>query len=135
MLVLTISTAKDETIDALPDTWDSTSEAAHHPEEAERFTELSTHLKSLKERKEEMRAKIERYKALKKQLEPLNEASRVVQENLCTKNSAVEEELTKMRMLIARVNGRLETLPPVVGNGGGDVMELDEEAKMAALFR
>lgn len=130
-------TAKPETIEALPDAWDNESEAARQPEEAEHYAELVNHLKSLKERKEEMRAKIERYKALKSDLEPLNEPSRNVQENLCTRNSAVEEELQKMRMLLARVNGRLETLPPATAarEDSGDPMEgLDDEKKMGVLF-
>jgi len=67
-------------------------------------------------------------------LEPFDDAAGVVQENLVTRNGEVETELQRMRMLLARVGGRVSQLREREGaaaNGrGGDEMEgVDVEAE------
>lgn len=82
-----------------------------------------------------MREKVERYKALKGKLEPFENSKEDVQENLCTRDGEVEAELQKMRMLMARVKGRLEGLE-TSQNQEGEAMDLDflDEEKKANLL-
>lgn len=94
----------------MPEVWDEPEEADRLPEEAARYAELAAKVKEQNARRAEMKKRIAEYRKLKQELEPLGDAKKNVQENLCTRNGPVEAELQKMRMLLARVKGRLETI-------------------------
>jgi molybdopterin converting factor small subunit len=97
---------------------------------------LTQYLKVASDRRKELREKIERYKALKDGLAPLQDAQQNVQQNLCTRDSEVEKELEKMRMLMARVRGRLSGLEERPANDDEDVDmgSLDDHLKVQALL-
>jgi len=98
---------------------------------------LSAHLKDLNERRKELKERVARYKALKEGLTPFENVKENVQENLCTRDGEVEAELQKMRMLMARVKGRLEGLeaPESPENSEMEVDFLDQGKKVEALFK
>lgn len=96
------------------------------PNEAIQYTELAARLKERDSRREEMKKRIAQYKKLRDELEPFGDVKENVQENLCTRDGPVEAELQKMRMLLARVKGRLENLDDVPGAAAGEEMDLDE---------
>ena len=69
-------------------------------------------------------------------LEPFDDAAGV-QENLVTRNGEVEAELQRMRMLLARVGGRVGQLRRQEGSPGPEEVvdvEADEQRKVAQLL-
>ena len=58
-----------------------------------------------------------------------------MQENLCTRNGPVEAELQKMRMLLARVKGRLETMDRSEQGRSREEVDLDgDEVKAVSML-
>lgn len=102
-------TANPETIEALPAKWEKEQDVNTHPTEAQRYSELVSRLQSLNERKSEVQSKVMRLRQICDLMEPFqaDEEGRGVQENLVTRNGEVEKELERMRMLLARVGGRV----------------------------
>lgn len=74
-----------------------------------------------------MKKRIAQYKKLNDQLGAFGDVKENVQENLCTRDGPVEAELQKMRMLLARVKGRLESMDLSAGASAGEEMDLDGE--------
>ncbi|GAB1313970.1 hypothetical protein MFIFM68171_04180 [Madurella fahalii] len=118
-------------IATLPPEWDIPSEAASHPLEAKRYAELAAELHALAERRRQAAARVARLQRMRALLEPFDSSSSSaaaaaaaaavaadgesgggdgVQENLVTRNGEVEAELQRMRMLLARVGGRVSML-------------------------
>ena len=83
-----------------------------------------------------MKKRIAKYKKLRDELEPFGDVRGSVQENLCTRDGPVEAELQKMRMLLARVKGRLENMDESrMGEGEEmDLDDVDEAKKVSMLF-
>ena len=82
-----------------------------------------------------MKKRIAGYKKLEQELEPLGDAKENVQQNLCTRDGPVEAELQKMRMLLARVKGRLEAMDGPEQGRSRDGMDSDlDEAKMVSML-
>jgi hypothetical protein len=72
---------------------------------------------------------------LQRLLEPFREPQTNVQPNLVTKDGELVRELEKMRMLVARVSGRIAQSQAANNDGGGEVSYvLDTERKLAALL-
>ncbi|KAI0864293.1 kinetochore Sim4 complex subunit Fta4 [Xylaria cubensis] len=115
----------DEAISALPPTWDvhKPQEATSHPLEARRYAELSSTLTTLSTKRQEARERVARLRRMAALLAPFESASSLpnddssqtvtssVQENLITRNGEIERELERMRLLLARVAGRVAQLP------------------------
>ena len=78
-------------------------EAKHYADTVQSLTTLST-------QRQQSRNRIARLRKIRAALEPLNPLERV-QENIVTRNGEMEKELEKMRMLLARVTGRVSMLP------------------------
>lgn len=127
--------ATEAVIESMPEVWDEPEEADRLPEEAARYAELAANLKERNARRVEMKKKIAQYKKLKEELEPLGDAKDNVQENLCTRDGSVEAELQKMRMLLARVKGRLETMDGSEQRRSRDEVDSDgDEAKAVSVL-
>lgn len=123
----------------IPDSWSSVSEkeADDHPMEAKRFAELVAQLKELDQQKRKVLERVAKLRKIKGLIEgfaaspaqDLNaeeeqvregaegkggegggEGMKAVQENLVTKNGEMEAALQRMRVLLARVGGRIEKL-------------------------
>ncbi|KAI0596159.1 kinetochore Sim4 complex subunit Fta4 [Biscogniauxia sp. FL1348] len=110
----------DDTIAALPPTWDlyKPAEAEAHPPEASRYADLVTSLSALSARRREVRERVERLRAMEALLAPFKEQEAEgdgkksgVQQNLVTRNGEVEKELERMRFLLVRVAGRVAQFP------------------------
>jgi chorismate mutase len=135
--------AADNNIAKLPETWDEEG-VEDDSSQARRYQELAENLRRLSERRKELKERVARYKALKDGLNPFENARESVQENLCTRDGEVERELEKMRLLMARVSGRIEGLPmrkededemDIDDNAsGGGLDTIDEDAKLRALL-
>jgi hypothetical protein len=105
--------ADGETIEALPQTWISDKEITAHPMESKRYADAVQQLQELSEKRKQLKDQVARISRLKAVVEPLQttEGGAGVQENIITRNGAIEKELEKMRFLLARVGGRVGTLP------------------------
>ncbi|KAI0967332.1 kinetochore Sim4 complex subunit Fta4 [Xylaria arbuscula] len=129
----------DEAIASLPPTWDlhKPREAEAHPLEARRYAEQTTTLTELSAKRQEARERVERLRRMSALLKPFeskdeneNDDSTAqltsdgphtsVQENLVTRNGEVERELERMRLLLARVAGRIAQLPNKSASGDID---------------
>ncbi|KAL2148712.1 hypothetical protein VTH82DRAFT_1859 [Thermothelomyces myriococcoides] len=158
-------------IATLPLEWeeDGPSSSGHqqHPLEARRYAELAGELRALAERKQQAVARVERLRRMRALLEPFSPSNRAdgdgedgsgdgggtingVQENLITRNGEIEAELSRMRMLLARVGGRVGQLKEQGrqtresstgslfsdrGEGIGDVdVEMEEQRKVGQLL-
>ncbi|KAI9150401.1 Inner kinetochore subunit fta4 [Paramyrothecium foliicola] len=97
-----------DAINALPPTWPSEKETASLPMEARRYDEAVKQLVSLAEQREQLQARVDRLRRIKAALTPLETG---VQENLISRNGPVEKELERMRILLARVAGRVGQVP------------------------
>lgn len=87
--------------------------------EARRYSELVSRLKECHERKKQAERSVARLRQMKDLLEPFQAdgEGRGVQENLITRGGEVEKELERMRMLLARVSGRVGHLLEHSGDG------------------
>jgi chromosome segregation ATPase len=122
----------EKNIERLHDSWDGDEE---DEDGQARYQELTETLEDLNERRKSMREKVEGYKRLKELLEPFERATETVQPNLVARDGELEKELEKMRLLVARVRGRVEALPEgVVTDEEMDVDFPDEGEKVTALF-
>ncbi|KAI1366142.1 kinetochore Sim4 complex subunit Fta4 [Xylaria arbuscula] len=131
----------DEAIASLPPTWDiyKPREAATHSLEAKRYADQVTALTTLSSRRAEVRERVVRLRRMAALLAPFDSNANAndddtenmnsnntddtamqdsisgiaaVQSNLITRNGEVERELERMRLLLARVAGRIAQLPP-----------------------
>ncbi|KAI1736990.1 kinetochore Sim4 complex subunit Fta4 [Xylaria scruposa] len=126
----------DEAISVLPPTWDvhKPQEATSYPLEAQRYAELSSTLTTLSTKRQEARERVARLRRMAALLAPFDitsqsspnadSATSSVQENLVTRNGEIERELERMRLLLARVAGRVAQLPDKKSASG--TMEDDE---------
>jgi hypothetical protein len=122
----------ERNIERLHDSWDGEEE---DDDGRARYEELTETLKDLDERRKVMSEKVAGYKRLKEMLEPFERATETVQPNLVARDGELEKELEKMRLLVARVRGRVEALPENVAmDEEMDVDFPDEGEKVAALF-
>ncbi|KAK3309035.1 kinetochore Sim4 complex subunit Fta4 [Chaetomium strumarium] len=165
--------ADPSVIATLPLEWDYPSEAAAQPAEAKRYAELAAELHALAERKREAAARVARLRRIQALLEPFSPSSATttsageegggggeeeeagglkgVQENLVTRNGEIEAELSRMRVLLARVGGRVGQLKEQAGSrgagdgdssvgslfserGGVEDVEMDEQRKVGMLL-
>ena len=125
---------KGDIIEKLPEEWGEEADA-RAPEEAAKYKELQMKLVGLNERRKGAREKVEQYRAAKRLLEPFEGEGAGLQENLITKNSQVEKELERMRMLMLRVERGIMGLDDKSGGDEMDVdIEEDETRKLLALL-
>ncbi|KAK1983151.1 kinetochore Sim4 complex subunit Fta4 [Colletotrichum cereale] len=106
-------------VKSLPSTWPADRDVAAYPMEARRYAEQVDRLKSLAERKQQVEARVGRVRRMKALLGPFRSGSdgTGVQENLVTRDGEVEKEMEKMRVLLARVGGRVSLLPESTESG------------------
>lgn len=147
---LTPPPAMDEVITSLPPTWDvhKPQEATSSPLEARRYIELASTLTTLSTKRQEALERVARLRRMAALLAPFESSpasslsptadpptqttTSSVQENLITRNGEIERELERMRLLLARVAGRVAQLPDKRGapgavedKEGGESMDVD----------
>jgi hypothetical protein len=134
--VLTLRIADSEVIEALPQVWESEREVNAHPLEAKRYSELVSRLQELNERRRHTESTVARLRQMRVLLDPfqVDEEGRGVQENLLTRDGEVEKELERMKLLLARVGGRvghlLEQSGDTRGSSSSDLFGGDSTAIM-----
>lgn len=81
--------------------------------ESKRYADAVNQLQLLSEKRKQLQDQVARISRLRAIVEPLQttDGGAGVQENIITRNGAIEKELEKMRFLLARVGGRVGTLP------------------------
>ncbi|CAG9951751.1 unnamed protein product [Clonostachys rosea f. rosea IK726] len=116
-----------EVIESLPSTWSSEKEANKQPAEAKRYSDGVQSLTDLNAQRKEVKLRVERLRRLKALIAPLRtqDGGAGVQENLATRNGALEKELERTRMLLLRVAGRVERLSD---SGEGPGREVQKES-------
>jgi uncharacterized membrane protein YccC len=99
-----------------------------HPMETKRFADAVQQLTELNDQRKQLREQVARLKRLQTIVEPLqtDENGAGIQENLLTRNGPVEKELERMRILLARVGGRVLSLPEEAPNGEAKDVSLAE---------
>ncbi|KAK3325846.1 kinetochore Sim4 complex subunit Fta4 [Apodospora peruviana] len=144
--------ADTKIIASLPSTWDANDETVGDEEEAKRrYEELVASLQGLAARKQDISGRVVRLRRMQALLEPFDntataatnqdegggETGKSVQDNLITRNGEVEKELQRMRMLLARVGGRVSQLPSRSterGDGDTDEVMLDYDTSLVDDF-
>lgn len=93
-----------------------------------------------------MRERVNKLRRMQKLLEPFSGTEEDaqpshIQENLVTRNGEIEKELERMRMLLARVGGRVTQIPARSRGTASsedemdfDTVEAKEQAKVKDLF-
>ena len=79
-------------------------------EEARQYQELRELLIELIRKRDKQNARLEQYKHLQSMLAPFENAQENVQPNLVTRDGELGKELERMRVLLARVTGRVEEM-------------------------
>ncbi|PFH55278.1 hypothetical protein XA68_10200 [Ophiocordyceps unilateralis] len=114
----------DDVIETLPPAWPVDRQTSDYPLEAKRYADTVARLVQLRDQRRELRQRVERLRRLKETVDPLatHHGGVGLQENLVTRNGPVETELEKMRLLLARVAGRVGELP--AKRGDDDMMDV-----------
>ena len=118
-----INNVADQTVIAtLPETWSDEKEVSNRPMEAKRYADAVQQLLALNQQREELKQRVERLRNMKTTIDPLQttEGGAGIQENLVTRNGEMEKELEKMRILLARVAGRVGAIPDKPSNRNND---------------
>ncbi|EKV06186.1 hypothetical protein PDIG_79640 [Penicillium digitatum PHI26] len=76
-------------------------------EEQERYRQLRERLTGLDNQRQQRQRRLDQLQHLRRLLEPLKDPKGDIQPNLITKDGELVQELEKMRMLVARVGGRI----------------------------
>ncbi|PQE06948.1 Kinetochore fta4 protein [Rutstroemia sp. NJR-2017a WRK4] len=122
-----------ENIEKLPEEWSEEAETKA-PKQAAKYKELQRKLVELDDRRKAAKERLEQTRAAKRLLDPFEDASVHVQENLVTKNSEMEKELERMRMLMLRVE---RGITGIGGTSEEDDMDIDfpenDREKLAAI--
>ena len=97
------------TIAILPKVWDEVhlrDDVEHDSEDERRYAVLRSRLEKASKEREDQRRKLEQYRALAKLLEPYENAQENIQPNLVGRDAELSRELERMRVLLARVQGK-----------------------------
>ncbi|KAJ5161583.1 hypothetical protein N7492_006975 [Penicillium capsulatum] len=76
-------------------------------EENARYQQLRERLASLDQQREQRQRRLDQLHHLQRLLDPFQEPQQDIQPNLVTRDGELTQELEKMRMLVARVGGRI----------------------------
>jgi predicted nuclease with TOPRIM domain len=82
------------------------SQSASHDENT-RYQHLRERLASLDQKRQQQQRRLDQLRHLQRLLEPFKDPQKDIQPNLVTRDGELIQELEKMRMLVARVGGRI----------------------------
>ncbi|KAK2034068.1 hypothetical protein LX32DRAFT_634747 [Colletotrichum zoysiae] len=118
-LPLSSDLTEEAAIKSLPSAWPADRDILAYPVEARRYAELADRLKLLAETRQQVKARVGRVRRMEALLGPLRSESdgTGVQEDLVTRDGEIEKEMEKMRVLLARVGGRVSLLPESTESG------------------
>lgn len=96
---------------------------------------LYERLVALDNRRQEKQKQLAQYKQLEDLLEPFKNPQENIQPNLLTRDAELVRELDKMRMLVARVAGRVNSSRVIRTDDGSEMIpSTDSEERLAALL-
>ncbi|KAL2839162.1 kinetochore Sim4 complex subunit Fta4 [Aspergillus pseudodeflectus] len=98
-----------------------------------RYKHLRERLASLDNLRQQRQRRLEQLRQLQRLLEPFSEPQNNVQPNLVTRDAELVRELEKMRMLVARVSGRIAHRQKG-DNGGEAAIVMGSDQKLTALL-
>ncbi|KAL2833099.1 kinetochore Sim4 complex subunit Fta4 [Aspergillus pseudoustus] len=98
------------------------------------YKRLRERLASLDKLRQQRQRRLDQLRQLQCLLEPFCEPQNNVQPNLATKDGELVRELERMRMLVARVSGRIAQSRKGDNGGGEASIVIDSDQKLAALF-
>jgi len=140
--------ANEETVAALPETWPVALDRDGNPDDAARYAELVAHLTTLTQHRTRLRARVDRLRRVRTSLCPFttdlqhgvggsmndDDATKqrrpMVQDNLLTRGSELERELERMKMLLARVGGRVALLPAKDGRETVETVDVSAQQRL-----
>jgi negative regulator of sigma E activity len=100
-----------------------------------RYDELRKRLVELDGQRQQRQQRLAQYKQLEALLQPFKDPQKNLQPNLVTRDGELIQELDKMRMLVARVAGRLSQSKGIQqGDESATVPSMDPDEKLAALL-
>ncbi|PKY08840.1 putative kinetochore protein fta4 [Aspergillus campestris IBT 28561] len=100
-----------------------------------RYQQLRERLVSLDDQRQQRRQRLDQLRRLQELLEPFGNPQENIQPNLVKRDGELVQELEKMRMLAARVGGRIEQNRTLRFNQGSqDGPLVDSDQKLAALM-
>ncbi|KAI9799761.1 MAG: hypothetical protein M1833_003880 [Piccolia ochrophora] len=130
-----VDLTRDGNISNLPEQWPEDENA--EDDELARYSELHSQLATLSARRQTAQQRLAHNKHLQELLAPFKKPQQSIQPNLATRDGELGKELDKMRILMARVGGRLDDLNSSNGSkeGRASTLKLDsEEDKMNAVM-
>ncbi|KAJ5097194.1 hypothetical protein N7456_007915 [Penicillium angulare] len=89
-------------------------------EQSARYQHLRERLASLDQQRQQRQRRRDQLQHLHRLLEPFNDPQQDIQPNLVTRDGDLAQELEKMRMLVARVGGRIAQQKPGGEISGGE---------------
>ncbi|KAJ0425898.1 kinetochore Sim4 complex subunit Fta4 [Aspergillus carlsbadensis] len=99
-----------------------------------RYKRLRERLASLDSLRQQRQRRLDQLRQLQRLLGPFHEPQDNVQPNLVTRDGELVRELEKMRMLVARVSGRIAHNQKGDNSGGEASIVLESDQKLAALL-
>ncbi|KAL5604251.1 hypothetical protein BROUX41_002231 [Berkeleyomyces rouxiae] len=141
----------------LPPTWPQDAQSHAHPAESQRYAALTESLTQLDHERAAVLARVQRLRRIRASLVPLQPITKrvrenssgkqqdaeeeedevlrnAVQENLVARNGAMEKEMERMRVLLARVGGRVARLEEGKPDDAVQDVEEAERRKVDALL-
>ena len=103
---------------------------------AYRYQQLRDRLVELDDRRQQRRRRLDQLRQLQRLLEPFSKPQRSIQPNLITRDGELAQELEKMRMLVARVGGRIGQKKQSGNQSEAEIPSYPvwSDQKLAALF-
>ena len=102
--------AETRQIQSLPEDYDDLHLHPDHErqeDEAQRYTRLREELLEVSARRDMLKKKLTQYEHLKKLMQPLDDPQKNIQPNLTSRDGELSQELDRMRVLLARITGRV----------------------------
>ncbi|KAJ5904267.1 hypothetical protein N7504_006650 [Penicillium tannophilum] len=103
-------------------------------EQNERYQRLRDRLAKLDQQRQQKQRRIDQLQHLSRLLEPFKEPQVAIQPNLVTRDGELAQELEKMRMLMARVSGRISQQKPSQTRGGEEYLFPGSDQRLGALM-
>lgn len=99
-----------------------------------RYQRLRDRLAKLDQQRQQKQRRIDQLQHLNRLLEPFKEPQVAIQPNLVTRDGELTQELEKMRMLMARVSGRISQQKPRQTQGGEEYLLPGSDQRLEALM-
>ncbi|GAO15610.1 hypothetical protein UVI_02050420 [Ustilaginoidea virens] len=127
--------AADDAIESLPTSWPVEADVKSHPAEAQDYKAIVKRLMQLSERRRQLKLRVQQLRRIDTAIKPLSATDQnPIQDNLVTRGGPVEKELERMRVLLARVTGRVAALSDESPNtrsaaGNTSIVDLNDLTK------